>query len=319
MAGGNDNEGVVAAGPKVSVVMAVYNGEKYLREAVESILGQTLADLEFIIVDDGSTDRSAEIVNSYGDPRIHFLVNGTNLGLMLSLNRGIDAARGEYIARMDCDDVSLPERLARQVAFMESRPEVVASGTWARDMDEEGRIIGPRQVPVGARMDYDFWRPSPLIHPTAMIRASQLGGTRYDPEAPHAEDYDLWLRLKKRHRIDNLPEYLLLYRVHDESVTRKDTQGQLSWVHTFFCRHTGLAIPFETFLELVGFKREMNPARRALLMRRLARAIRQPYRRFLRGDIEYARGWLVERMAAHVVGLQFLRAVYYLRRRMRIR
>ena len=318
MSEGNDKEVVGDLRPKVSVVMAVYNGEKYLREAIESILGQTLADLEFIIVDDGSTDRSAEIVKSYDDPRIRLLVNGSNLGLMRSLNRGLDAARGEYIARMDCDDVSLPERLARQVAFMDSRPEVVASGTWATDMDAEGRVIGPRQMPVGERMDYEFWKPSPLIHPSAIIRASQLGETRYDPEAPHAEDYELWLRLKKRHRIDNLPEYLLLYRIHNESVTLRDTGGQLFWVHTFFGRHTGLSIPFDTFLELAGFRREMNPARRAVLRWRLAGAIRQPYRRFLREDIGYAKEWLRARLSPRVVGLQFQRAARYVRRRMRM-
>src|SRR5437868_2907435 len=139
--------------------MTVYNSEEYLREAIESILGQTFTDFEFIIIDDGSTDRSADIVNSYSDTRIRFLSNSSNLGLVASLNEGIERARGEYIARMDCDDVSLPERLAKQVTFMDSRPELAASGTWAKEIDEEGNVIGNRCITVGEQLVYGFWWP----------------------------------------------------------------------------------------------------------------------------------------------------------------
>src|SRR3712207_3671984 len=110
--------------PKVTVLMAVYNGEAYLREAVDRILGQTFTDLEFLVVSDGSTDGSAEILRSYADPRLRVVENERNLKLIASLNRGLELARGEYVARMDADDVSLPDRLAKQVAYLEARPEV---------------------------------------------------------------------------------------------------------------------------------------------------------------------------------------------------
>src|SRR2546423_6687976 len=129
---------VVAMRPRVSVLMPVYDVAKYLREAIDSILGQTFTDFEFIIIDDASTDRSAEIINSYNDPRIRFIQNEKNVGLIATLNRGLDLAYGEYLARMDQDDVSLPERLAKQVAFMETASDVAASGTWARDIDDKG-------------------------------------------------------------------------------------------------------------------------------------------------------------------------------------
>lgn len=303
--------------PKVSVLMPVYNGAKYLREAVDSILGQTFGDFEFIVIDDGSTDDSVQIVESYDDPRIRFLRNPTNEGLIATLNKGLNLAAGQYIARMDCDDVSLPERLARQVAFMESRPELAASGTWARDIDSGGKVIGERHTPpVGARMEYDFWYPSPLIHPTAIIRAACLGEMRYDPQALHAEDYDLWLRLRKRYRLDNLPEELLLYRVHGESVTQKHMGTQLSSASKALSRYTGLSISVEAFLELVGLSRKLNPARRALLRWRLARAIGQPYRNFRGEDIEYGKEWLRARLTADAVRSQLLRVPRYLRRRL---
>jgi glycosyltransferase involved in cell wall biosynthesis len=279
--------------PKLSVLMPVYNGEKYIHEAIDSILSQTFADFEFVIIDDASTDRSVDVIRSFGDPRILFLQNDSNLGLIATLNRGLDTVSGEYVARMDQDDVSLPERFAKQVVFMDSNPKVAASGTWARDIDEGGRIIGRRpHVPVGRQMENDFWHPSPMIHPSVMIRLEHLGNVRYNPEAIHAEDYDLWLSLKKKHQLDNLPEYLLLYRVHPESITRMNPQDQAHSAHQILCRQTGLQISYEEFLELLGAARELNPIRRVLLTRRLAKTLRRPYRRYLRQDLEYARSWM---------------------------
>jgi len=122
--------------PTVSVLMPVFNGEQFLRPAMNSILNQTFTDFEFIIVDDGSTDHSREILNSYTDSRVRLICNESNIGLTDSLNRGLEAASGNYIARMDQDDISLPERLAKQVAFMDSHPEVGVCGTWAKDIDQ---------------------------------------------------------------------------------------------------------------------------------------------------------------------------------------
>jgi glycosyltransferase involved in cell wall biosynthesis len=278
--------------PKVSVLLPVYQGERYLREAINSILNQTFTDFEFIIIDDASTDRSAEIIRSYPDARIRFMQNQTNLGLIATLNKGLEAACGEYIARMDQDDVSLPERLSKQVAFMNSREDLAASGTWSRDIDDEGKVIGNRCLGFGKQLLYGYWWPCPIIHPSAIIRRSLLGNLRYDAEAMYCEDYDFWLRLREKHPIDNLPEYLVLYRVHSKSMSIKHSEKQLRSVHRVLCRRTGLKISYEEFLELLGETRRRNPIPRILLRRRLARAIRKPYGRYLAEEMRFARDWL---------------------------
>lgn len=296
--------------PRVSVVMAVYNGERYLREAIESVLAQTFTDFEFIIIDDGSTDASVSVINSYDDPRIRLLRNASNTGLTASLNKGLDAARGDYIARMDADDVCLPARLARQVAFMDAHTEVAASGTWAKDIDGEGRITTLRRAPVGQQLEDEFWRLSPIIHPSAMIRAAHLGELRYDPNVRYAQDFDLWLRLRVEYQLSNVPEYLLLYRVHGESITTTKTDSQIRSAHEILCRRTGLEISYETFLALLGLSRELNPLRRALAMRHTARTLSRPYRRFVRSDIHYAGEWLRARMPRERLRVRLLRALY---------
>ncbi len=130
--------------PKVSVIMSVYNGDKYLREAIESILNQTFTDFEFIIVNDGSTDNSLEIIESYDDERIKTINNKKNIGLTKSLNKALKFAKGKYIARQDADDVSLPNRFEKQVEYLDSHPEVALVGTSVYLIDENGKIIGKR-------------------------------------------------------------------------------------------------------------------------------------------------------------------------------
>src|SRR3990167_9325600 len=120
--------------PLVTVLMPVYNGKKYLKEAIESVLNQTFRDFEFLIIDDGSTDKSAEIIKSFNDARIRLERNVTNLGLIKTLNNGLTLSRGKYIARMDCDDISLPKRLSVQVNFMEKHPEIGICGSWVKVM-----------------------------------------------------------------------------------------------------------------------------------------------------------------------------------------
>lgn len=303
--------------PKVSVLMPVYNGEKYLREAIDSILSQIFTDFEFVIVDDASTDRSVEIIKSYRDPRILFTRNDSNLGLIATLNRGLERASGEYVARMDQDDVSLPERLARQVAFMDSNPDIAASGTFAQDIDASGNSTSLRRVPFGDRLKYDFWRPSPLIHPSAIIRVAHLGNLRYDSNAIHAEDYDLWLRLRKNYKLENLPEYLLRYRVHGESISTMNSQSQCRSVYEILCRRSRLGISYDAFLILLSPSHELNPVRRALLKRRLANGLEQPYRGYLGEDVAYATDWLRARLNWEVVKRPIRQALYYLWRRIR--
>jgi glycosyltransferase involved in cell wall biosynthesis len=204
----------------LSILMPVFNAEKYVREAVESILGQRFSDFELIVVDDGSTDGSGDILRSFTDPRIRRLDNGRNLGLVPSLNRGIEACRGRYIARMDADDVSLPDRLERQFRFLEAHPSIGVCGSWAQVIDEDsrmvGRIVRPTD-PVDVRMHLLF--SVPLVHPSCCIRAELLRGYLYR-DVPAAEDYDLWSRMNDGVRMANLPAVLLQYRWHEANVSK---------------------------------------------------------------------------------------------------
>jgi glycosyltransferase involved in cell wall biosynthesis len=281
--------------------MAVYNGEKYLPEAIESILSETFTDFEFLIVDDGSTDRTQEIINSYQDPRIRLISNPENVGLTRSLNRGLDLARGEYIARMDSDDISLPERLAKQQTYMDTHREVAVCGTWAKDIDSAGTVTGVRETPVGDDLEREYWRPSPIIHPSAIIRRAHLNGLRYDDQIRYAQDFDLWLRLKPQHKLANLPEHLLLYRVHSDSITLAQRHDQLRATYDIFrkCVEPN-GIGFDEFAALISSSLKISPVRRSRAMRKLAKAIRQPYRAFLLDDVRYAGRWLKNQ--AHAVG-----------------
>ena len=273
--------------------MAVYNGEKYLRHAIDSLLAQTFTDFEFIIVDDGSTDATSQIIQGYDDERIRFIQNEENIGLTRSLNKGLALAGGEYIARMDGDDVSLPDRLAKQVAFMEANHEVGACGTWARDIDQAGKVIRNREALTGDDLDSFYWRVSPLIHPTVMFRFTPSLGPWYDETVPVAQDYDLWLRIRAEQRLSNLPEYLLLYRVHEESITAAKAERQFRSAYAAFCKHIGgNKIAYEAFLALHTDSSELDPLRRAIATTRLARIIHKPYRIFFHDDLQYARRWM---------------------------
>lgn len=198
--------------PRVTVLMPVYNAALHLREAIDSILGQTFQDFEFLILDDGSTDDSAAIVRSYADPRIRFVQNGCNLKLTATLNRGLDLAEGEYIARMDADDISLPQRLAKQKAFLDASPNIGIVGVWAQAFGDAGFKIPHPAEPerIRAKLLFD----SALVHPAVMMRRAFLDrhGLRYAPLG-HFEDYELWQRAIRLFPIANIPEYLFRYRV----------------------------------------------------------------------------------------------------------
>lgn len=206
--------------PAVTVLMPVHNGAAYLREAIDSVLRQTLADFELLVVNDGSTDETASVLRDCGDPRLRVLDNGANLGLVASLNKGLDAASGEFIARMDADDVALPGRLQRQRAFLQGAPGVGLCGTWFRTFGGARSIVvrpptGPADI--SAKLFYE----SPLAHPTVMFRRGLFAanGLRYAHDYPHAEDYELWTRAAEVMDLANLPEVLLRYRQHEEQVS----------------------------------------------------------------------------------------------------
>jgi glycosyltransferase involved in cell wall biosynthesis len=209
--------------PKASVVMSVYNGERYLREAVESILNQTFTDFEFIIIDDGSTDNTTEILEEYAtqDKRIRLIRNTRNLGLTRSLNKGLRIACGEYLARQDADDISLQERLALQVRFLDEHPDVGVVGTWVMHINEGGRQTGVLRTPTSPALVRWFLLFGPcLMHPSVTMRRSLLErDAAYRPEIPYAQDYDLWVRLSTKTQLANLPEVLQLMRVHRHAIS----------------------------------------------------------------------------------------------------
>jgi len=214
--------------PKVSVIMSVYNGERYLREAVESILNQTFRDLEFIIIDDGSTDGTADVLRSYNDPRIVLLTNTDNIGLTASLNRGLGAARGKYIARMDADDISLPKRLERQIAYLDTHPEVGLLGTWVEVIDEWGERLFTLQGSTDSlRLKWLLLVGQNLLtHSATMYRRSlveRLGG--YHP-GRYSQDYELWSRMSFETQIAQLPEILLRWRNHSEGISTQHLEQQ---------------------------------------------------------------------------------------------
>lgn len=207
------------APPLVSVVMPVYNGEKYVAEAIESILGQTFSDFEFIIVDDGSGDRSAAISRTYEarDDRIRCVILEQNTGEASARNRGLELARGEFLTGMDCDDVSLPERLEKQVAFLRANPEIGAVGTGALMTDAN---LNPYHAyglsKHHARIAYDLLLGPSVVGATVMMRQEILracGG--YDETMTRSPDIELISRLITRTRLANLTENLYLYRQHD--------------------------------------------------------------------------------------------------------
>jgi glycosyltransferase involved in cell wall biosynthesis len=207
--------------PRVSVVFPVRNEERYVEVAVLSILQQSFRDLELIIVDDGSTDRTGEIIAAIAatDARVR-VVRHEGLGLVCALNAGVELARGAYVARMDADDVSLPERLARQVEEMDRRPSLGVLGTRVRYIDAEGRPIGDWEVPVGAALvRWTLTFGTPIAHPSAMMRRTVLPDGPYRTSDPHAEDFDLWVRLSRTTTLDNLGETLLERRVYGASVS----------------------------------------------------------------------------------------------------
>jgi glycosyltransferase involved in cell wall biosynthesis len=210
--------------PRVSVVMAVYNGERYLREAVDSILGQTFQDFEFIIVEDGSADATPAILDGYTDPRLVRLRNQGNLGLTRSLNRGLATARGEYIARMDADDVSLPERLECQVAYLEAHPGVglVAAGFIFMDQAGGDKLVSWPHTDQ-QRLREALIQENRFCHGVVMLRRAcveSVGG--YREVFRYAQDYDLWLRILERYEVACLDKLLYRYRVgpNNISVTR---------------------------------------------------------------------------------------------------
>ncbi|NJL53883.1 glycosyltransferase [bacterium] len=214
--------------------MAVYNGADYLVPAIDSILQQTYSHFEFIIINDGSTDDTTKILQHYEqlDERIKVYAQA-NQGLPISLNRGIRLARGKYIARMDADDISLPERFAKQVEFMESHPEVGVCGTQIKMIGENSYVDAyPSSHPA-----IQCWLllASGIAHPSVFLRYSfiELYQLYYDPEYTYCQDYELWIRASNYCKLANIPEVLLFYRSHPEQMGQSYSENVRSLEYRF--------------------------------------------------------------------------------------
>ncbi len=232
--------------PKVTVLMPVYNGQKYLRPAIESILNQTYKDFEFLIINDGSKDNSLDIIKRYADKdsRIR-LITRPNKGLVATLNEGLAKARGEYIARMDCDDISLKKRLKTEVDYLDSHPDVGLVGSNYSIIDGRGKVLVSTNV---------FTHPDDLKlclvtcnqygHGSVMIKRSVLKQVgNYDKSVGHLEDYDLWIRISRVTRVANIEEPLYRWRKTAGSITGANLELQIQ--QTFARRDR----EFEYFLE----------------------------------------------------------------------
>ena len=214
------------AAPKVTVVIPVYNCQRYVAEAIDSILEQTFSDFELLLIDDGSTDGSRDILGSYTDPRIRVILNETNLGIPRTLNKGLGLARGMYFALLDNDDCACPDRLERQVDFLDQHDEYAAIGTWAVRTDEEGRILGKikRLLVAPEEVQSQLLFRCCLLHPSMTARTSVLRGYGYREDFVTCADFDLWVRVAKRHRIGSLPHIQTHHREHADRASHRNAQ-----------------------------------------------------------------------------------------------
>ncbi len=214
--------------PLVSVILPVYNGEAFLREAIESILNQTYQPIELIVIDDGSTDNTPTILKDYEGKIRHY--RQSNQGLVKTLNLGLSLANGKYIARMDADDISHPQRLEKQINYLEANPDVNLLGTSCYYINFNGKIIGRGQVPrTNGGIKWVLLFASPFIHPSVIIKKDFIfnNGLLFNEKFPYAEDYELWGRILKNSKAANLPEPLISYRIHQKNISIQNKNIQL--------------------------------------------------------------------------------------------
>ncbi|MDH4185753.1 MAG: glycosyltransferase [Nitrospira sp.] len=218
--------------PLVSVLLPVYNAASYVRESIESILGQTFTSFELIVIDDGSTDESAQVIRSVRDPRMQ-VINQTNQGLSSALNRAVDVARGAYLARQDADDISLPQRFERQVDFLEAHPRYGIIGTWADIRSENGQVVKRHAHPTeSCDLKFELLFDNPFVHSSMMVRKQvfeRVGGYSTD-RSIRAEDYELWSRVARVLEVANIPEVLHIYRDTPGSKSKEEVNPLLESV-----------------------------------------------------------------------------------------
>lgn len=288
--------------PKLSVVMAVQDEQRYIRDALDSVLNQTFNDFEFIIIDDGSSDETGPILDDYArrDSRIH-VVHQPNQGLIASLNHGLALARAPLIARMDGDDMSLPHRFERQMLHIEEHPDLAVLGAFMREIDEDDVEVGIARRPLrdeaikAALQEYVAISHATVIMRKAAVQA--VGG--YRSAFIHAEDYDLWLRLADHHQFANLPQVLYVRRLHGRQVSIRYLRQQVlsvlaarraSEIRRATDSDPGDSMPPPTFESLLAMGVDSLTIRKALINAHL----RLIHVALQRGDAEEAARWLEE-------------------------
>lgn len=239
--------------PLVSVFITVYNAEKYISEALESILMQTYSNLEIIVVNDGSTDNSLEIINSYEDKRIKVINNKENKGIPFSRNLGLKNANGKYLVIMDADDISTPNRIEKQVEFMEKNPNIVASGTFYQYLGKtfsrkiKSKYIEPEQLKIQVLFS------SPIANPTAIIRMDIIRKYNFLYNECYfvAQDYDMWVQLSKVGDLAILPEVLFKYRIGHNNISKlsrtqraKERKKIIDTIHSDILNFYGFKLTF---------------------------------------------------------------------------
>lgn len=206
----------------ISVIMPVYNAEKYIHESIKSILAQSYPNFEFIIINDGSKDSSGKIIESFlDDARIRY-INRENKGLVFTLNEAISLSRGNYVARMDADDISHPQRLEKQLKFLLENPDIAVVGCSSFIIDKNSKVINTRKPPLTPLVNKALLLFGPtLTHPSVMFNKILLGEQLcYSDKYLHVEDYELWLRLIKKYKIANIKDVLFYYRINESGVSQ---------------------------------------------------------------------------------------------------
>lgn len=231
--------------PRVSVILPVYNGEAFLKEAVDSIFGQTFTDFELIIINDGSSDASAACMDSYSDSRIRYLEQ-ENAGLAATLNKGIALARGEYIARQDQDDISLPERFAAQVAFLDANPGCGIVGTWAEIFSKDETMQRYHRHPIkNLDLKLHLYFRNPFVHSSMMLRTESvraIGGYTTDKSRQPPEDYELWSRMARQYEVANIGQVLVRYREVGTGMSHDGENPFGRMVHKIACENVAMTL-----------------------------------------------------------------------------
>jgi len=222
--------------PKISVIMPVYNAENFLKDSIESILNQTFKNFEFLIINDGSTDKSLKIINSYKDKRIKVINQKKNRGVAFCMNFGIKTALGEYIARMDADDISAGSRIKMQIDFLEKNKNIDVCGSWAE-------IISKKTIwryPVsGKDIRSNLFFNSSIINSSFTVRKSKLLKYKilYDNDFIHAEDFEFWTRAIDKLTFYNIPKVLLKYRINESSLRRKEKEINKRYIEKIYLKN----------------------------------------------------------------------------------